>query len=115
LNELTLPEMALIAGLPQAPSVYSPYNNIDLAKKRRNQVLGRMYKMKYIDKKTYEEAKKAEIVLSTMPRMYATNKAPYFCDYVIKDLQKLGFTEEDIVISFVAVYTKNMIRANSDY
>lgn len=97
LNELTLPEMALIAGLPQAPSVYSPYNNIDLAKKRRNQVLGRMYKMKYIDKKTYEEAKAAPIKLSTMPTMYATNKAPYFCDYVMKDLYKLGFTEEDII------------------
>ncbi len=97
LNELTLPEMALIAGLPQAPSVYSPYNNIDLAKKRRNQVLGRMYKMKYIDKKTYEAAKAEPIKLSTMPRMYATNKAPYFCDYVMKDLQKLGFTEEDII------------------
>ena len=89
--------MALIAGLPQAPSVYSPYNNIDLAKKRRNQVLGRMLKMRYIDKKTYEEAKNAPIVLSTMPTMYATNKAPYFCDYVMKDLQKLGFTEEEII------------------
>ncbi len=97
LNELTLPEMALIAGLPQAPSVYSPYNNIELAKKRRNQVLGRMLKMRYIDKKTYEEAKAAPINLSTMPTMYATNKAPYFCDYVMKDLQKLGFTEEDII------------------
>ena len=97
LDELTLPEMALIAGLPQAPSVYSPYNNIELAKKRRNQVLGRMLKMRYIDKKTYEEAKAAPIELSTMPRMYATNKAPYFCDYVMKDLQKLGFTEEEIV------------------
>ena len=96
LNELTLPEMALIAGLPQAPSVYSPYNNLDLAKKRRNQVLGRMLKMKYIDKKTYEEAKAAPITLSTVPRMYATNKAPYFCDYVMKDLLKLGFTEENI-------------------
>ena len=85
LDELTLPEMALIAGLPQAPSVYSPYNNIDLAKKRRNQVLGRMLKMKYINKKTYEEAKAAPIELSTMPTMYATNKAPYFCDYVMKD------------------------------
>lgn len=97
LNELTLSEMALIAGLPQAPSVYSPYNNIDLAKKRRNQVLGRMLKMRYIDKKTYETAKAEPIKLSTMPRMYATNKAPYFCDYVMKDLQKLGFTEENIV------------------
>ena len=97
LNELTLPEMALIAGLPQAPSVYSPYNNIKLAEKRRNQVLLRMYKMKYIDKETYQNAKKAPIKLSTMPVMYATNKAPYFCDYVMKELQKLGFTEDEIV------------------
>lgn len=97
LNQLTLPEMALIAGLPQAPSVYSPYNNIKLAEKRRNQVLLRMYKMKYIDKETYENAKKSSIKLSTMPMMYATNKAPYFCDYVMKDLQKLGFSEDEIV------------------
>ncbi|MBO5739301.1 PBP1A family penicillin-binding protein [bacterium] len=97
LDELTLSEMALIAGLPQAPSVYSPFNDINLAKKRRNQVLGRMYKMKYIDKNTFEKAKKEEIVLTTMPRMYATNKAPYFCDYVMKELLKLGFTEDDII------------------
>jgi len=105
LNELTLSEMALIAGLPQAPSVYSPYNNIDLAKKRRNQVLGRMYKMKYINKATLEAAKAEEIKLSTMPVMYATNKAPYFCDYVMKDLQKLGFTEEEITNGGYKVYT----------
>ncbi|MBE7702872.1 MAG: PBP1A family penicillin-binding protein [Cyanobacteria bacterium SIG28] len=97
LHELSLSEMALIAGLPQAPSVYSPYNNIDLAKKRRNQVLGRMYKMKYIDKQTYESAKAEQIKLSTMPRMYATNKAPYFCDYVVKEMQKLGFSEDNII------------------
>ena len=97
LNQLTLSEMALIAGLPQAPSVYSPYHSLDLAKKRRNQVLLRMYKMKYIDKATYEKAKEEPIRLSTMPTMYATNKAPYFCDYVMKELHKLGFTEEEIV------------------
>ena len=105
LNQLTLPEMALIAGLPQAPSVYSPYNNKELAKKRRNQVLLRMYKMRYIDKKTYEQAKEAPIVLSTMPLMYATNKAPYFCDYVMKDLEKLGFTEDEIVNGGLKVFT----------
>lgn len=116
LNQLTLPEMALIAGLPQAPSVYSPYNNIKLAKQRRNQVLLRMYKMKYIDKETYENAKNSEIKLSTMPIMYATNKAPYFCDYVMKDLQKLGFTEDEIVNGGYRVITtlnyKAQIKAN---
>ncbi len=116
LNQLTLPEMALIAGLPQAPSVYSPYNNIELAKKRRNQVLLRMYKMQYIDKETYENAKKSSIVLSNMPIMYATNKAPYFCDYVMKELHKLGFTEDEIVNGGYKVVTtldyKAQVKAN---
>lgn len=116
LNELTLSEMALIAGLPQAPSVYSPYHSKELAKQRRNQVLLRMYKMKYIDKDTYEKAKEEPIRLSTMPQMYATNKAPYFCDYVMKDLQKLGFSEEEIVNGGYKVITtlnyKAQITAN---
>ena len=96
LQELSLPELALIAGLPQAPSVYSPYNNKDLAKKRRNQVLWRMYKMHHINKKQFEAAKKSEIVLGTMPKNLTTNKAPYFCDYVLKELEKLGYSEEEI-------------------
>ena len=116
LNELSLPEMALIAGLPQAPSVYSPYNNKDLAKKRRNQVLLRMYKMKYITKDTYEKAKQAPITLSNMPMMYATNKAPYFCDYVVKEMHKLGFTEDEIVNGGYKVITtldyKAQVKAN---
>ena len=41
LSQLSLSELALIAGLPQAPSVYNPYNNKDLAMQRRNQVLKR--------------------------------------------------------------------------
>ena len=96
LKDLTLPELALIAGLPQAPSVYSPYNNLELAKKRRNQVLLRMYKMHYINRKQYEEAKKSEIKLGVQPKNYVTNKAPYFCDYVLRELEKLGFSEEEI-------------------
>ena len=96
LSQCTLSELALIAGLPQAPSVYSPFNNMDLAVKRRNQVLGRMYKMKYITKEQYEEAKEAKVKLTSVPRFYTTNKAPYFCDYVLKELEKLGFDETDI-------------------
>ena len=117
LNELTLSEMALIAGLPQAPSVYSPYNSIKLAEKRRNQVLNRMYKMHYIkDKKVLEAAKKEPIKLSTMPIMYATNKAPYFCDYVMKEMQKLGFSEDVIINGGLKIVTtldyKTQITAN---
>lgn len=97
LNKLTLPEMALIAGLPQAPSVYNPYNNKDLAKKRRNQVLKRMLTMKYITSEQYKQSINSEIKLSTLPQIYTTNKAPYFSDYVLRELQKLGFEETDVI------------------
>ena len=97
LNQLTLPELALIAGLPQAPSVYNPYNSKELAIQRRNQVLKRMLTMKYITQDEYEKAIKADVVLSSVPQIYTTNKAPYFSDYVVKEMQKLGFSETDII------------------
>ena len=97
IKDCTLPELALIAGLPQAPSVYSPFNDKELAIKRRNQVLKRMYKMRYITSKEYESAKEADVVLNKMPQLYTTNSAPYFCDYLMKELEKLGFDETDII------------------
>lgn len=97
LNQLTLPELAMIAGLPQAPSVYNPYNNKDLAIKRRNQVLKRMLTMKYITEDEYNKAIDAPLHLSSVPQLYTTNKAPYFSDYVMKEMEKLGFEETDII------------------
>ncbi len=57
LKDCDLAELALIAGLPQAPSIYSPFNSLELAVKRRNQVLTRMYKMRYITSDEFEKAK----------------------------------------------------------
>ena len=99
LSELTLAECALIAGLPQAPSVYSPYRNKKLAEKRRNKVLRRMYIMKTIDKKQYESALKEPITLNKKPSMVQANIAPYFVDYVLRELEELGFDEEYSYIS----------------
>ncbi len=96
LSQLTLAECALIAGLPQAPSQYSPYKNIKLAEKRRNKVLKRMYIMKTITKTQYEAALKEKIVLNKKPSLHRTNIAPYFIDYVLKELEELGFDETEI-------------------
>ena len=96
LKDCDLAELALIAGLPQAPSVYNPFNNMDLAIQRRNQVLTRMYKMRYITTEEYEKAKEEKVHLAKVPQYYTTNKAPYFCDYVMKELEKLGFDETEI-------------------
>lgn len=96
LKNLTLAEAALIAGLPQAPSVYSPYNNKKLAIERRNQVLGRMYKMRYITRQQYEDAKEENLRLNPNPDIYSLNRAPYFVDYAMKELEELGFDETEI-------------------
>ena len=55
-RELTLEEAALLAGLPKAPSKFNPFVNPDLAKKRRDYVLTRMYEDGYITKEEYEKA-----------------------------------------------------------
>ena len=105
LNQLTLAETALIAGLPQAPSVYSPFANPDAAVKRRNQVLKRMYKTGYITKKQYLEAKEEKLHLNKKPRIYSFNKAPYFIDFVLRELTDIGFSEEEISRGGLKIYT----------
>ncbi len=96
LSQLTLAECALIAGLPQAPSAYNPYKYLAKAEKRRNKVLKRMYIMNTITKKEYEAALKEKTVLKRSDAVSIANIAPYFIDYVLKELEDLGYKEEDI-------------------
>jgi len=63
-KDLTIAEAALLAGLPKAPSKYSPRNNIDLAKERRSIVLSLMEENHIITKQEEEEANKQEILLT---------------------------------------------------
>ena len=56
LNQLSLDQFAMLAGLPKAPSALNPITNPDAAKKRRDHVLTRMYDLHYIDEKAYREA-----------------------------------------------------------
>jgi penicillin-binding protein 1A len=105
LDELTLAEKALIAGLPQAPSIYSPLQNPDKAVKRRNWVLKRMYKTGYITKEQYKKALEEKLHLNKKPRIYSYNKAPYFVDYVLAEMEKLGFDEQEISQGGLKIYT----------
>ena len=57
LSQLTLPQMALLAGLPQHPNTYNPYDNAEAAKARRDTVL---YLMQYHGKITEQEATAAK-------------------------------------------------------
>lgn len=63
-RELQLPEAAMLAGLPNAPSLYSPYVDFMMAKKRQFIVLDAMVRAGYIDKTIAEDAKIKPIYLA---------------------------------------------------
>lgn len=82
-KNLTLPESAFLAGLPQAPSIYSPYGESpNLWKNRQKEVLSQMVKSGFITK---DEARKAESEKISFKPAHHIIKAPHFVMY-IKDL-----------------------------
>ena len=85
-KKLNLAEAAFLAGLPQAPSFYSPYLNPDRALKRRNEVLKAMLAEKYIDKETYDKLTKQKISVKLLKQNI---KAPHFTFYVKSQLEEL--------------------------
>jgi penicillin-binding protein 1A len=88
-KDMTLAECALLAGLPQRPTEYNPYNNASAAKTRRNIVLARMAHLGYITDAEAKKAEKAPVHLAWQRATQANNwKAPYFVDYVIRELEK---------------------------
>ncbi len=84
-SKLTLEEAALLAGLPQAPSLYSPYSNPEVANRRKNEVLKAMLSEKYISQKEYDTAVKKRVSAQVPTN---TIKAPHFVFYVRNELEK---------------------------
>ncbi len=92
--QLTLPEAALIAGLPPAPSVYSPLVNPDLALERRATVLRRMREAGFIDDLQQEQANATPLQLKPAEPKYWISRAPYFTSWVAQELPKVLSPEE---------------------
>lgn len=89
IHKLTLAEMATLAGLPPAPTDYSPLVNPDLAKQRRDLVLQQMQDAGVITMTELERAKNEPISLKpSLPKRLQV-EAPYFAKYVLKELPQL--------------------------
>jgi len=84
-TELSLPEAAFLAGLPKAPNTYSPYRNPDLAKSRKELVLGRMIEAEFISE---EEAQTAMGTTLNYQRQSIERIASYFIEEVRQHLVK---------------------------
>jgi penicillin-binding protein 1A len=84
-GDLKLVEAALIAGLPQAPSIYDPFRRPDEAVRRRNEVLAAMRDSGYIDQAQYAVAVAAPLKLKP-GQLYTRIREPYFFSYVREQL-----------------------------
>ncbi|MBC3536253.1 transglycosylase domain-containing protein [Megasphaera hominis] len=81
-DQLSLTQCAMLAGLPKSPNYYSPFNNLKEAEARKNVVLDQMAKYGYITTAQAEEAKKASLELSQNKQTAANSETESFIDYV---------------------------------
>ncbi|MDQ7060277.1 MAG: PBP1A family penicillin-binding protein [Sulfurimonas sp.] len=106
LNDLTLKEIAILVGLPKAPSTYAPTKNYEMSMGRANRVIKRMKVLGWIDDKTYEKA------VAESPKVYDTtltqNKAPFIVDEISRRMRELGI--KDFKTGGYEVYTTIDIR-----
>ena len=79
LENLTIAEMAMLAGLPKAPSKYNPVANPSRALTRRNWIIGRMHELGYIDKAQHDEAINAPIGIKLYQEKLDVNM-PYLAE-----------------------------------
>ncbi len=79
ISELSLAQMAMIAGLPKAPSAFNPLANKERAKERRDWILGRMYRLGKIDEPRYHQAL-AELVDASYHGSSPELDAPYIAE-----------------------------------
>jgi penicillin-binding protein 1A len=83
--ELTLPEIALIAGLPQAPSQFSPFAHPERAKARREYVLRRMFEEGMITAEERKQAEEAPIEVYPVQDIFRET-SPYVTEHIRRDL-----------------------------
>lgn len=111
LVNLTLSQMALLAGMPQAPNQYDPYTQPEAAKARRDIVLAKMLEHKYISPTQYEAAKVTPVTDGLIPLKKEASYEPYMDNYlkqVIEEVQdKTGY---NLLTTGMQIYTN----VNSD-
>ncbi len=91
IKELNYAEAALLAALPKAPSRYNPYNNIDLAKFRRDLVLKNLNQNGFLNLEKYNEYKNQNIELKKKKKIYLED-AQYYIEDVRKNIiDKLSY------------------------
>lgn len=85
LKDLSLPQLALLAGMPQAPNQYDPYSHPEAALERRNLVLSEMKGQKYISAEDYEKAINTPVT-DGLQSLKSGNSYPAYMDNYLKEV-----------------------------
>jgi len=101
-QNLSLDEVGIIAGLPKSPNNYSPYRNPKRARSRRNHVIRRMAQEGFIKSNEAKQAMKKPFTLGEVTNML--NRAPYFVEYIRKQLMTM-YGRNKVYKSGLKVYT----------
>ena len=106
LKELNLPQLALLAGMPQAPNQYDPYSHPEAALERRNLVLSEMKDQNYISAEQYEKAINTPIT-DGLQSLKSANSYPAYMDNYLKEVidqveQETGY---NLLTTGMEVYT----------
>ena len=106
LKDLTLPQIALLAGMPQAPNQYDPYTNPEAATERRNLVLSEMYELKYISPEQYEQAINTPVT-DGLQSLKSSASYPAYMDNYLKEVieQVEEETGYNVLTTGMEVYT----------
>ena len=107
INEVTVSEAALLAGLLQSPNYLDPTKNYDVSMKRRNVVLGKMKELGFINEEQYTAAKNEQIKLKSGSGSLVERKFPSYVDAVLNEaISKYGLTQEEILTRGYRIYTE---------
>lgn len=106
LKDLSLPQVALLAGMPQAPNQYDPYTNPEAALQRRNLVLKEMLDMKSITNEQYESAVNTPVTDGLQSLTGSSNYPAYMDNYLKEVIQQVEEeTGYNILTTGMDVYT----------
>ncbi len=104
-KDLTLPQCAMLAGLPNSPNYYSPFRSLEAAKYRQGIVLDQMAKYGYITEAEATQAKAADVGLANPEAAKSTGStASYFINYVIQTISD-KYDSDAIYKEGLQVYT----------
>ena len=106
LKDLSLPQVALLAGMPQAPNQYDPYTNPEAALHRRNLVLKEMLDMKSITNEQYESAVNTPVTDGLQSLTGSSNYPAYMDNYLKEVIQQVEEeTGYNVLTTGMDVYT----------